>query len=286
MHLRRHFLQTCLLLALSASLSLNAALQPPPQPEKMSEIQRAAAIAIYEDLIENSRPVRVGDPETELTRRLGKPDGTMTFGSKKRVEYEGGYAMVSGGKIIKLDGIPAELLAAPDVEAYTAYQKALGKVHYMGRWMTPEESMAAYQKSFESRERELQRISRGQTQTVERANRIAREQAPWVDIRRKGARISEQELIVRGRFTVVDFYADWCGPCKAIEPYLKQLAEDPRIVIRKVDIVNWNSPVARQWNLKSIPNMRVYDPNGRQLGGSTSDLNQIITAINNALAGR
>jgi hypothetical protein len=64
------------------------------------------------------------------------------------------------------------------------------------------------------------------------------------------------------------------------------MAEDPRIVVRKVDIVNWNSPVAKQWNLKSIPNMRVYDPNGRQLGGATSDLNQIIGAINNALSGR
>ena len=92
-------------------------------------------------------------------------------------------------------------------------------------------------------------------------------------------------MIVPGKFTIVDFYADWCGPCRAIEPYLKDLAKDQRIAVRKVDIVNWGSPVAQQWKLQSIPNMRVYDPNGRMLGEPTSNLNQIIAYINQSLAG-
>ena len=86
-----------------------------------------------------------------------------------------------------------------------------------------------------------------------------------------------------GSNAVVLVFADWCGPCKRLDPYLKDMAKDPRIAVRKVDIVNWNSPVAGQWRLTSIPNLRVYDPNGRLLGKPTSNLNQIIAWINQSL---
>ncbi|MEX0332711.1 MAG: thioredoxin family protein [Puniceicoccaceae bacterium] len=261
-----------------------AAVEPPPQPERMSEIQRAGAIAVYEDLIKKSRPLQVGDTEAALLQRLGEPDGIMAFGSRKRMDYDKGHVIVSAGKIQKIEDIPAERLASPNQEAYANYQKALGKVYYMDRWMTPEEGQQAYVKALESRERELERIAVGRQQTLRRKEQIARSQTGWKDIRQNGARITEQELIVPGRYTVVDFYADWCGPCKRIEPFLKDLAKDKRIAVRKVDIVNWGSPVAQQWNLRSIPNMRVYDPNGRMLGEPTSNLNQIIAYINQSLA--
>jgi thiol-disulfide isomerase/thioredoxin len=153
----------------------------------------------------------------------------------------------------------------------------------MDRWMTAEESKKAYNKALEARQRELERINSGKQQALRRAERIAREEGGLKNIRQNGARISEQQLIVPGKFTVVDFYADWCAPCRAIDPYLKELAKDPRVAVRKVDIVNWDSPVSKQWNLRSIPNMRVYDTNGRQLGKPTANLKEIVAYINQSM---
>jgi thiol-disulfide isomerase/thioredoxin len=188
--------------------------------------------------------------------------------------------MISEGKIIKIDDIPPELLASPDIEAYADYQRALGKVYYMDKWMTPEESELAYEKALGARQRELERINRGRQQTANRAKIIASKRGGFREIRQDGAAINEQDLTIPGQYTVVEFFADWCAPCRAIDPYLKDLAEDSRVAVRKVDIVNWESPVAKQWGLRSIPHLRVYDPSGRLLGEPTSNLNQIIAYIN------
>ena len=55
---------------------------------------------------------------------------------------------------------------------------------------------------------------------------------------------------------VVDFWAVWCGPCKAIAPHLEALANEKsgRIKIVKVDVDN--SPgVAMKYNVRSIPTL-------------------------------
>jgi len=41
---------------------------------------------------------------------------------------------------------------------------------------------------------------------------------------------------------------------------------DPEIALRKIDIVNWNTAVARQFNVHSIPQVNVYDRSGRLVG--------------------
>jgi thioredoxin-like negative regulator of GroEL len=70
-----------------------------------------------------------------------------------------------------------------------------------------------------------------------------------------------------GNVTVVDFYADWCGPCKQLSPSLEQMARtDPEIALRKIDIVNWDTAVAKQHNIRSIPQVNVYNRGGRLVG--------------------
>ena len=60
-----------------------------------------------------------------------------------------------------------------------------------------------------------------------------------------------------GNVTVVDFYADWCGACKWLSPHLEQIARsDPEIALRKIDIVNWKTAVARQYHIGSIPQVK------------------------------
>jgi thioredoxin-like negative regulator of GroEL len=41
---------------------------------------------------------------------------------------------------------------------------------------------------------------------------------------------------------------------------------DPEIALRKIDIVNWNTAVARQYNVHSIPQVSVYNRDGRLVG--------------------
>jgi thioredoxin-related protein len=48
---------------------------------------------------------------------------------------------------------------------------------------------------------------------------------------------------------------------------MQQLAKsDPEIAVRKIDIVNWKTAVAQQFNIHSIPQVNVYDRSGRLVG--------------------
>ena len=82
-----------------------------------------------------------------------------------------------------------------------------------------------------------------------------------------GAAADINQHLAFGNVTVVDFYADWCGPCRRLSPSLDQMASgDPEIALRKIDIVNWETAVAQQFNVHSIPQVNVYDRSGRLVG--------------------
>ena len=82
-----------------------------------------------------------------------------------------------------------------------------------------------------------------------------------------GAQVDIAKHLALGNVTVVDFYADWCGPCKQLSPSLEQMAQtDPEIALRKIDIVNWNTAVVKQFNIHSIPQVNVYNRGGLLVG--------------------
>jgi thiol-disulfide isomerase/thioredoxin len=82
-----------------------------------------------------------------------------------------------------------------------------------------------------------------------------------------GAQVDMNQHLAFGHVTIVDFYADWCGPCRRLSPSLEQMARsDPDIALRKIDIVNWRTAVAQQFNIHSIPHVNVYDRSGRLVG--------------------
>src|SRR5213596_435782 len=82
-----------------------------------------------------------------------------------------------------------------------------------------------------------------------------------------GTQVDIAKHLALGNVTVVDFYADWCGPCRQLSPSLEQMARtDPEIALRKIDIVNWKTAVARQYNINSIPQVNVYNRDGRLVG--------------------
>jgi len=82
-----------------------------------------------------------------------------------------------------------------------------------------------------------------------------------------GAQVDINQHLALGNVTVVEFYADWCGPCRLLSPSLEQMAQtDPEVALRKIDIVRWGTPVSQQFNIHSVPQVNVYDRGGRLVG--------------------
>jgi thioredoxin 1 len=58
---------------------------------------------------------------------------------------------------------------------------------------------------------------------------------------------------------IVDFWAEWCGPCKLVEPILREIAaEQPGVTVVKLN-VDENPDIAMRYNVMSIPTMLVFD---------------------------
>jgi thioredoxin 1 len=65
-------------------------------------------------------------------------------------------------------------------------------------------------------------------------------------------------LVDSGQRVLVDFYADWCGPCKMVEPTVDALAVDSEYPVVKLDIEAF-SDVASRYDVSSIPTFIVFD---------------------------
>ena len=69
----------------------------------------------------------------------------------------------------------------------------------------------------------------------------------------------EDEVLKSDVKVLVDFYADWCGPCKMMAPVLEEIAENNngfKIVKLNVDE---NMSIAEKYNIMSIPALFVFD---------------------------
>jgi thiol-disulfide isomerase/thioredoxin len=98
-----------------------------------------------------------------------------------------------------------------------------------------------------------------------------------------GKRIDLQKILIPGKVTVIDFYAEWSGPCRVLDPHLEMLIKkDADVVLRRIDIINWQSEVAGQYEVTTLPSVRVYDRRGHQIGGASSSLEVIQRNVNQA----
>jgi thioredoxin 1 len=68
-----------------------------------------------------------------------------------------------------------------------------------------------------------------------------------------------QSIINSNQPVLVDFYADWCGPCKQMPPILKDVKEDLKQNVRiiKVD-VDKNPQIATKYKIRSIPTIMIF----------------------------
>ena len=65
------------------------------------------------------------------------------------------------------------------------------------------------------------------------------------------------EKIKEGR-VLVDFYADWCGPCRMLSPVLKDFSKETDIDIKKINVDN-NEKIAKQYGVMSIPTLILFE---------------------------
>ena len=68
----------------------------------------------------------------------------------------------------------------------------------------------------------------------------------------------EKEVLKSEGTVLVDFYADWCGPCKMMSPVIDTIAEENEAVkVGKIN-VDENPDLAEKYNVMSIPTIMVF----------------------------
>lgn len=82
-----------------------------------------------------------------------------------------------------------------------------------------------------------------------------------------GDLIQVETVLVPGKITVVDFYADWCAPCKVLDKKLQsEIQDEPRIAVRKIDVTAADpQAVTAQYGVKNLPHVRIYGSDGNLL---------------------
>ncbi len=73
-----------------------------------------------------------------------------------------------------------------------------------------------------------------------------------------------EELTESNDVVLVDFHADWCGPCKMIEPHVADIAADTEAAVGKVD-VDANQQLASQYGVRGVPTLLLF------VGGELED---------------
>jgi thiol-disulfide isomerase/thioredoxin len=93
--------------------------------------------------------------------------------------------------------------------------------------------------------------------------------ADFATIATRGEDVPDMALhLVPGKVTVLDFSAYWCEPCRKVDEHMAELlARRADVAYRKLEIVDWDSPLAEHYlkGLNALPVVVVYDRHGKRV---------------------
>lgn len=79
-----------------------------------------------------------------------------------------------------------------------------------------------------------------------------------------GEMVRIEQHLVPGYVTIVDFWAEWCVACKALDGELASaLAAEPLVVIRKADVGGGDNELTEAYRVAGLPHLRIFDRRGR-----------------------
>ena len=85
-----------------------------------------------------------------------------------------------------------------------------------------------------------------------------------VQVNATGAPVDVDAALVPGFVTVVDFWSESCGACIVVGGMLAaQVANEPKVVIRKIDVGDGDTPAGHAYQINALPHYRIYDKQRR-----------------------
>mgnify|MGYP000492360527 CR=1 FL=1 len=70
---------------------------------------------------------------------------------------------------------------------------------------------------------------------------------------------SFSEIVNGDRPVLIDFFADWCGPCKMLSPFIQEVAKELKGEVRVIKIdVDKNAALADKYQIRGVPTMMLF----------------------------